>query len=102
MLSRRKLFGFLAAAPVAGVAAVKAAQATPAPVSTFRITADRFIIGGDMIVDGTINANRLTMSDYNMGTVSSGSLDDAPELTDEWFENADLHHSGKLIQRGKR
>jgi uncharacterized protein (DUF4415 family) len=27
--------------------------------------------------------------------------DDAPELTDEWFERADFHISGKLIRKGK-
>ncbi|MBF0283142.1 MAG: BrnA antitoxin family protein [Magnetococcales bacterium] len=28
--------------------------------------------------------------------------DDAPELTDEWFEQADLYHGEKLIRRGRR
>ncbi len=27
--------------------------------------------------------------------------DDAPELTDEWFEHADLYHGDKLIRRGR-
>jgi len=27
--------------------------------------------------------------------------DDAPELTREWFETADVHHDGKLISRGR-
>ncbi|MDN5843976.1 MAG: BrnA antitoxin family protein [Alcaligenaceae bacterium] len=27
--------------------------------------------------------------------------DDAPELTDEWFEKADLHHGDKLVRRGR-
>ena len=27
--------------------------------------------------------------------------DDAPELTDEWFERADLFHGDKLIRRGR-
>jgi len=27
--------------------------------------------------------------------------DDAPELTDAWFENADLHQGKKLIRRGR-
>ena len=26
--------------------------------------------------------------------------DDAPELTDEWFETADVYHGDKLISRG--
>jgi len=26
---------------------------------------------------------------------------DAPELTDEWFEKADLHHGEKLVRRGR-
>lgn len=28
--------------------------------------------------------------------------DDAPELTDEWFANADLYEAGKLVRRGGR
>jgi len=36
MLSRRKLFGFLAAAPVVGAAAVKAVQAEPMPPLTVK------------------------------------------------------------------
>lgn len=33
----------------------------------------------------------------------NGSVDpdDAPELTEEWFEQADLHHGDKLIRRGR-
>jgi len=27
--------------------------------------------------------------------------DDAPELTKEWFETADLYHGDKLIRRGR-
>lgn len=27
--------------------------------------------------------------------------DDAPELTDEWFEKADLYHGEKLVRRGR-
>ncbi len=27
--------------------------------------------------------------------------DDAPELTREWFEQADIHHNGVLISRGR-
>ena len=27
--------------------------------------------------------------------------DDAPELTDEWFQSADQHHAGKLVRRGR-
>jgi len=53
MLSRRKLFGFLAAAPVAGAAAAKALAKEPeAPVravkhaeqTAFRIRNDKFLI----------------------------------------------------------
>jgi uncharacterized protein (DUF4415 family) len=35
---------------------------------------------------------------------ATGSLDisdDAPELTDEWFEGADLHEGDKVIRRGR-
>ena len=28
-------------------------------------------------------------------------LDDAPELTDAWFEHADLMHGKKLLRRGR-
>ena len=27
--------------------------------------------------------------------------DEVPELSDEWFATADLHHGGKLVQRGR-
>ncbi|MBF0190353.1 MAG: BrnA antitoxin family protein [Magnetococcales bacterium] len=27
--------------------------------------------------------------------------DDAPELTDEWFEQADLYKGGNLVRRGR-
>lgn len=27
--------------------------------------------------------------------------DDAPELTQEWFETADVHHNGVLISKGR-
>ena len=27
--------------------------------------------------------------------------DDAPELTEEWFERADLYKGGKLVRRGR-
>ena len=27
--------------------------------------------------------------------------DDAPELTKEWFEHADLYHGDKLVRRGR-
>jgi uncharacterized protein (DUF4415 family) len=33
---------------------------------------------------------------------SSIDPDDAPELTREWFERADLYHGEKLIRRGRR
>lgn len=28
-------------------------------------------------------------------------LDDVPELTDEWFQRADLHEGEKLLRRGR-
>ena len=36
-------------------------------------------------------------------TIKSGlnPEDDAPELTDEWFDRADLYKGGKLIRRGR-
>ena len=27
--------------------------------------------------------------------------DDVPELSDEWFETADVHENGKLVSRGR-
>lgn len=38
-----------------------------------------------------MDAYVLTQADY----------DEIPELTDEWFETADLYHGGKLIRRGR-
>lgn len=29
------------------------------------------------------------------------NLDDAPELTDAWFQRADLYEGGKLLRRGR-
>jgi uncharacterized protein (DUF4415 family) len=39
----------------------------------------------------------------NKSTIKSGlnPNDDAPELTEEWFERADLYRNGKLIRRGR-
>ncbi|MDP1612110.1 MAG: BrnA antitoxin family protein [Sulfuritalea sp.] len=37
-------------------------------------------------------------------SVTHGTLidpDDAPELTDAWFQRADLHEGGKLLRRGR-
>lgn len=31
----------------------------------------------------------------------SRNPDDAPDLTDEWFEKADLMHGEKLVRRGR-
>jgi uncharacterized protein (DUF4415 family) len=33
--------------------------------------------------------------------IQSDEYDEIPELTDEWFERADLHEGGKLIRRGR-
>lgn len=39
----------------------------------------------------------------NRSTMSTGWIDpdDAPELTDEFFEEADLYHGDTLIRRGR-
>ena len=37
----------------------------------------------------------------NNSTSKLDKSDDAPELTDEWFERADLFHGDKLIRRGR-
>ena len=39
----------------------------------------------------------------NKSTIKSGlnPEDDAPELTDEWFDRADLYKGSKLIRRGR-
>lgn len=34
--------------------------------------------------------------------ITSEEYEEIPELTDEWFDRADLYHGGKLISRGKR
>lgn len=42
------------------------------------------------------------MTGKRKGTVSTWvDPDDAPELTDEWFEKADLYLGDKLIRRGR-
>lgn len=33
--------------------------------------------------------------------ITPEEYEDIPELTDEWFERADLYHGGKLIRRGR-
>lgn len=83
MLSRRKLFGFLAAAPAAGAAAAKASQPER---SFFRMQLDPadfkpipFVIDDTMICEGAnkargINVEGLTMADYNMGTITAGTI----------------------------
>jgi uncharacterized protein (DUF4415 family) len=43
------------------------------------------------------------MTEKKLPTESSWiDPDDAPELTDEWFEKADLYDGEKLIRRGRR
>jgi len=43
------------------------------------------------------------MSGKKEGSASTWTdPDDAPELTDEWFADADLYEAGKLIRRGGR
>lgn len=39
----------------------------------------------------------------NLPATNGGLLneDDAPELTDAWFEQADLYRNGKLVKRGR-
>jgi hypothetical protein len=46
-------------------------------------------LGSDL---AKLDAHEITPEEY----------DDIPELTDEWFEQADLYEGGKLIRRGKR
>ncbi|MBB3997729.1 BrnA antitoxin family protein [Aureimonas pseudogalii] len=42
------------------------------------------------------------MSENRLDTPSDWiDPDDAPELTDEWFDRADLHENGVLIRRGR-
>lgn len=40
----------------------------------------------------------------NKGNTESTWIDpdDAPELTEEWFQKADLYHGEKLVRRGRR
>jgi uncharacterized protein (DUF4415 family) len=39
-----------------------------------------------------IDAHQITQEEY----------DEVPELTEEWFESADLHIGGKLVRKGTR
>jgi len=42
------------------------------------------------------------MTERERGTkVSFVDPDDAPELTEDWFEQADLHDGEKLVRRGR-
>jgi uncharacterized protein (DUF4415 family) len=42
------------------------------------------------------------MSGNKRGFISKlDPADDAPELTEEWFDHADLYRDGKLIRRGR-
>ena len=43
-------------------------------------------------------------SDLNLvdaHAVGPGEYDEIPELTDEWFDRADLHEDGVLVRRGR-
>lgn len=43
------------------------------------------------------------MSENKTDTASTWhDPDDAPELTDSWFEQADQHHAGTLVKRGRK
>ena len=50
-------------------------------------------LNGDLVVEGTIQANAAP-------SVWSDP-DDAPELTDEWFEKAWVRKNGKPIDSGE-
>ncbi len=34
--------------------------------------------------------------------ITQEEYDEIPELTDEWFEQADLYEGGRLVRRGRR
>jgi hypothetical protein len=42
------------------------------------------------------------LAELDAHVIQPEEYEDIPELTVEWFEQADLHHGGKLIRRGRR
>jgi uncharacterized protein (DUF4415 family) len=52
------------------------------------MTEKKRVLGSDL---RKLDAHEITQEEY----------DEIPELTDEWFESADLYHGGKLIRRGR-
>jgi len=84
MLSRRKLFGFLAAAPVGAVAAIRTAspQAASFTLGGSQGVA-RITIGGSNIADGHITADRVSVLDADLGTYTARADLYAVKLTPE-------------------
>ncbi len=42
------------------------------------------------------------LAEFDAHVIQPEEYEDIPELTDEWFEQADLYHGGRLIRRGRR
>lgn len=40
-------------------------------------------------------------AEFDAHVITPEEYEDIPELTDEWFEKADLHVGGKLVRRGR-
>ena len=40
-------------------------------------------------------------AEFDAHVIKPEEYEDIPELTDEWFEKADLHVGGKLVRRGR-
>ncbi len=47
-------------------------------------------------------ATATNLVEFDAHVIQPEEYEDIPELTDEWFEQADLHHGGRLIRRGRR
>ena len=52
------------------------------------MTARKRVLGSNL---HKLDAHRITKEEYK----------EIPELTDEWFEHADVHIGGKLVRKGK-
>ncbi len=46
-------------------------------------------------------ATATNLAEFDAHVITPEEYEDIPELTDEWFEKADLYHGGKLIRRGR-
>lgn len=46
-------------------------------------------------------SSRTNWAEFDAHVIRPEEYEDIPELTDEWFEKADVHIAGKLVRRGR-